>query len=130
MGLGGTGDGVFSLGQSRKRSGLDDAEEVIKECREGTTTRGIIKGNRSWHPGATKHGRSTHGFGTSDDFAHRRLLRLINQRRELLEEVSGVVRAGRGLGVILHGEDRHVLVADAFDRVIVQIDVRDLDIRG
>src|ERR1041384_6096483 len=38
-----------------------------------------------------------------------------------------VVRAGRGFWVILHSESGHVFAADALDRLIVQVDVRDLD---
>ena len=59
----------------------------------------------------------------------RGLLCLIDQRRELPEEVAGIVRAGRGLGMVLHAEDGPVLVAQALDGVVVEIDVRDLDVR-
>src|ERR1039458_5930094 len=47
---------------------------------------------------------------------------------EIVEEVAGVVGTRRGLGMILDAEERKRAVAHAFVRVIVQIDVRDLDI--
>ena len=47
---------------------------------------------------------------------------------EIVEEVAGVVRSGRGLGMILHAEERQRAVAHAFVGVIVQIDVRDFDV--
>ena len=46
---------------------------------------------------------------------------------ELREQVVRVVRARRRLGVVLHREDRLVDVAQAFDRAVVQVEVRDLD---
>ena len=39
-----------------------------------------------------------------------------------------IVRAGRGFGVVLHAEDRLVAVAEAFQRLVVQVDVGDLDV--
>ncbi len=42
--------------------------------------------------------------------------------------MRGVVRAGRGFRVILDGEDGQGFVAQAFDAIIVEIDVRDFDI--
>src|SRR5271165_3184904 len=38
-----------------------------------------------------------------------------------------VVRAGRGFRVILHAEQRQIAVAQAFERVVVQIDVGEFD---
>lgn len=38
-----------------------------------------------------------------------------------------IVRTGRSLGVILHREQRQVLVPHALQRVVVKIDVRQLD---
>ena len=38
-----------------------------------------------------------------------------------------VVRAGSGFGVILHAEQRQRAMAQAFQRVVVQVDVRQLD---
>ena len=43
--------------------------------------------------------------------------------------VRGVVRPGRGFGVVLDGEDRQPLVPHAFDAVVVEVDVRDFDFR-
>ena len=39
-----------------------------------------------------------------------------------------IVRAGRGLGMILHAEHRIAAMAEAFQRLVVQIDVRDFDL--
>ena len=39
----------------------------------------------------------------------------------------GIVRAGRCFGMILHAEDRLAAVAEAFQRLVVQIDVREFD---
>ena len=39
----------------------------------------------------------------------------------------GIVRAGRGFGVILHAEQRQVPMAQAFQRFVVQVDVREFD---
>ena len=38
-----------------------------------------------------------------------------------------VVGAGRGFRVILHAEQRQISVAQAFERVVVEIDVREFD---
>ena len=38
------------------------------------------------------------------------------------------MRAGGGFGVILHAEDRLTAMAEAFERLIVQIDVGDVDV--
>ncbi len=57
------------------------------------------------------------------------LLCLIDQCGEFLEEVSGVVRAGCGFGVVLYAEDGEVAMAHAFDGAVVEIDVRDFDLR-
>ena len=47
---------------------------------------------------------------------------LFNHVTELREQQRGIVRAGRGLGMVLHAEDRLGLVAHAFDCLIVEID--------
>ena len=39
----------------------------------------------------------------------------------------GIVRAGCGLRVILHRDDRECLMTHAFDAIVVEIDVRDFD---
>ena len=41
-----------------------------------------------------------------------------------------VLGTGRGLGVILHGEHRQLLVAQALDGLVVQVDMGDLGLGG
>ncbi len=41
-----------------------------------------------------------------------------------------VVRAGGGFGVVLHAEERQRLVAQAFESLVVQVDVGQLDFVG
>jgi hypothetical protein len=48
---------------------------------------------------------------------------VLDQIRELIEEIRRVMRAGRGFGMILHAEDRQFLVPHSFDRTVVQIDM-------
>src|SRR4051812_42078080 len=50
-----------------------------------------------------------------------------HQVGEAVEEVAGVVRAGRGLGVVLHREGRDVETAQPLDDAVVEPDVADLD---
>ena len=38
------------------------------------------------------------------------------------------MRAGRGFGVILHAENRQFAMAHAFDRAVIQIDMRHFDL--
>src|SRR5688572_26319596 len=49
-----------------------------------------------------------------------------HQIQEAVEQVAGVVRAGRGLGVVLHRERRRVEEVEALDDVVVEADVADL----
>ena len=51
-------------------------------------------------------------------------LPLLHQPHEILEQVMRVVRAGRRLRVILHREQRQRAVAQAFQSIVVQVDVR------
>jgi hypothetical protein len=44
---------------------------------------------------------------------------LLDQIGELVEEVGGVMRAGRGFGVILHAKDRQFLVPHPLDGAVV-----------
>src|SRR4051794_19639454 len=53
---------------------------------------------------------------------------LLHQLRELVEEVVRVMRAGGGFGVVLHAEDRVIAVAEAFERLVIQIDVSDVNL--
>ena len=41
----------------------------------------------------------------------------------------GIVRPGRGFGMVLDGDDRQGVVAQAFDALVVEIDVRDFHFR-
>ena len=43
---------------------------------------------------------------------------------EILKQIMRVVRAGRGLRVILHGKQRQRAMAQAFQRIVIQINVR------
>jgi hypothetical protein len=52
-------------------------------------------------------------------------LALFNQAVEVGEQRVGVVRAGRGFGVVLDGEDRQFPVAQSLDRAVVQVDLGD-----
>src|SRR5262252_5224501 len=48
--------------------------------------------------------------------------------RELGEQIMRIVRSGRRLGVILHAEQWRLLVAHAFARMVVQVDMRDFHV--
>ena len=49
---------------------------------------------------------------------------------EVAEEVVGIVRAGGGFRVVLDAEERERLVAQAFERLVVEVDVGELDLVG
>ena len=49
---------------------------------------------------------------------------LLHHLHKIPEQVVRVVRAGRGLRVILHAEQRQRAVPQSFQRIVVQIDVR------
>ncbi len=73
------------------------------------------------------------GAGTDDQdavevVASWHLFRLRHEFCEVVEEVVRVVRAGRGFGMILHAEDRLAAMAEAFERLVVEIDVGDVDV--
>ena len=53
-----------------------------------------------------------------------------SQFAELREKITGIVRSGRSLGMILHAENRQLAVPHSFDRSVVQINVRDFDFRS
>ena len=53
---------------------------------------------------------------------------LLHQLHEIVEQIVGIVRAGRGLRVVLHAEHRVVAMAEPFQRLVVQIDVREFDL--
>src|SRR5260221_2758706 len=50
------------------------------------------------------------------------LAALFDERTELGEQRRGIMRAGRGFRMILHGEHRLGLVPHAFDGLVVQVD--------
>src|ERR1700757_1827191 len=50
-------------------------------------------------------------------------LPLLHHLREFLEQIMRVVRTGRGLRVVLHAEQWQIPVAEAFQRLVVQVDV-------
>ena len=50
---------------------------------------------------------------------------LLHRLEELPEQVVGVVRSGRRLGMILHREDRLRDVPESFDGAVVQVQMRD-----
>src|SRR5262245_23024758 len=52
-------------------------------------------------------------------------LLLLDEVDEASEEVRRLVRAGRRLGVVLHGEERQALVLEPFDGAVVQVRVRE-----
>src|SRR5207302_2820132 len=52
----------------------------------------------------------------------------LHQVKKLLEQIIRIVRTGRSFGMILNAECRQGAVFETFDRVVVQIDVRDVDV--
>src|SRR5262249_59435163 len=57
-----------------------------------------------------------------------RLSTLLDLVEELPEQVVGVVWARRRFRMVLHAEHRPLAMTQAFDRLVVQVDVRDLDV--
>ena len=57
-------------------------------------------------------------------------LESFNHLLKFFEQVHGIVRTRGRFRMVLHAECRELFVADAFDRVVVQVDVRDFDIGG
>src|SRR5438132_6695217 len=49
-----------------------------------------------------------------------------HQLAEVVEQVAGVVGAGPGLGMVLDPKGRFVADGEAFDRVVVEVHVREL----
>ncbi|KJU83764.1 hypothetical protein MBAV_004043, partial [Candidatus Magnetobacterium bavaricum] len=47
---------------------------------------------------------------------------------EALKEIPRVVRAGAGLGVILHGKDRQLYMPHALSRAVIEVDVCQFDL--
>ena len=57
-------------------------------------------------------------------------VRLWHHISKFLKQIVRIARAGGCLGVILNGEDRQAAMANAFKRVIVEVDVRRFDVGG
>ena len=57
-------------------------------------------------------------------------LPLLHHFAEVFEEVVGVVGAGAGFGVVLHAEEWQGAVAQAFEGVVVEVDVGEVDFGG
>src|SRR5437879_9141690 len=49
-----------------------------------------------------------------------------HQLAEVVEEVAGVVRPGPGFGMVLDRKRRFVAEGEAFDRVVVEVHMREL----
>src|SRR5437870_8962674 len=56
------------------------------------------------------------------------MLRPLELRNEISEDVLVVPRPGARLGMVLHGEDRELPVGHAFERAVVEIQVRDFEL--
>ncbi len=52
---------------------------------------------------------------------------LRHELHEVIEEIAGIVRTRRSFGVILDAERRMIAMAKAFQRIVIQIHVRDFD---
>ena len=57
--------------------------------------------------------------------AHRHLGAPFHHGNELIEQVAGIVRPGRRLGVILHAEERRGTMAQTFVRIVIRISGND-----
>src|SRR5207245_11145787 len=56
------------------------------------------------------------------------MLRPLELRNEISEDVLVVPGPGPRLGMVLHGENRELPVGHAFDRAVVEIQVRDFEL--
>ena len=54
----------------------------------------------------------------------------LHEQEEFGEQIVAVVWSGSGFGVVLDAEDRESFVADAFDSLVVEVDVSDFDVIG
>src|SRR4051812_19501056 len=59
-----------------------------------------------------------------------RLGMLGHEADKVVEEVARVVRSGRGFGMVLDAEDGMIPEAEAFERLVVEVDVGDLGFGG
>src|SRR5262249_14261512 len=55
---------------------------------------------------------------------------LLHQPHEVLKQIVRVVRSGRRLWVILHAEQRQRAMSQALERLVVEVDVREIDFRA
>src|SRR5262245_59994395 len=53
---------------------------------------------------------------------------LKHQRLELLEKITGIMRARRGFRVVLNTKQRQLLVAESLQRLVIQVHVSNLNI--
>lgn len=53
---------------------------------------------------------------------------MLHHGDELIEEITAVMRTGRGFRVVLYGEGRAIFQPDAFDGFIIEVDMCDLRI--
>src|SRR3954468_18524219 len=77
--------------------------------------------NRPEARGAMPRTPATHQLRTTNY----KLRTLVDLVQELPEQVVGVVRSGRRLGMVLHGEHGFAGVPQSFDGAVVQIEVGD-----
>ena len=129
--------GQLRVGHDRRRVAVDqdDLEPLVAQ-RLARLRAGVVE--LAGLPDDDRAGADDENALDVGAFGHRSvqasvLLGLVTPRflhlvEELPEQVVRVVRAGRGLGMVLHAEDRLRLVAQAFDGAVVQVDVRHLDV--
>src|SRR5450631_2421857 len=55
---------------------------------------------------------------------------LLDQFDKIVEKITAVMRAGSCFRMVLYGKSRTIFEADPFDRIIIQVEVSDLDISG
>ena len=114
--------GELGVGHDRRRVGVDqdDAHALLPQHPAGLRA-GVVE----------LAGLADDDRPGADDQHARDVVALRHQRRpsskvaEPVEQVGRVVRAGRGLRVVLHREGRHVVAAQPLDHVVVEADVAD-----
>ena len=114
-----------------RRVGAGAAACPARPRRSNTRTR-TANGTRNWRAATTAGGRRSRSRQPRRALqgpASRLVLPLLHQLDEPLEQIVAVLRAGRGLGMVLHREHRPVGHADAAVRAVEERDVRLLDVR-
>src|SRR3954471_19687912 len=90
-----------------------------------TRFRSVLRGISLW--------RWAFGNGTTGErvtavrlspIAYRLSPLFLDQLDEVVEQIVGIVRSRRRLGVVLHREDRLLRVAQTFDSAVIQVLVR------